>query len=160
MGLLDILLNFHIFTYHFYIPRPYGKHSLDVCSPLKRGRLTRYTAYKHRCNRTAPARPLFRGVPRSGGVCRTETIRIFDRFGIEKNAETGWPAFQPDRRCFDCVAVTLLRNKIWLGTTCRTTDVCCATVKNKVILSSSNGKKVVSLYPKNSNKNEGHRFVA
>ena len=30
-----------------------------------------------------------KGVPRSGGVCLTETIRIFDRFGIEKNAETG-----------------------------------------------------------------------
>ena len=31
-------------------------------TPLKRGRLTRNTAYKCRCNRTATARPLFRGV--------------------------------------------------------------------------------------------------
>ena len=64
------------------IPRPYGKHSLDVCSPLKRGRLARHTAYKHRCNQTAPATQvhwtsliLFKGVPRSEGVCQPETKR-------------------------------------------------------------------------------------
>ena len=53
-----------------------------TATPLKRIKevlwtyvLTRHTAYKLRCNRMATARPLFRGVPRSGGVCLKDVPR-------------------------------------------------------------------------------------
>ena len=77
-------LMLNLYAYHFYIPqpfgnipRPYGKHSLDVCSPLKRIKEVRWTyvavavrLHLHLYAVLRVSRPLFKGVPRSGGVCK------------------------------------------------------------------------------------------
>ena len=70
-------------NWKFNIPRHFGKHSLDVFSPLKRGRATRdhtvYNWFLYASNRTVPARspsPLERGPPQGGGyVLRGVAVR-------------------------------------------------------------------------------------